>query len=143
MVLTQFWSLRVVMDKPFWGMGLHNTFFFWPTEPDLYRGFGQIIIVKEILREFMSTARWRNSTIPILRMKLFWIKSIMFSFIINGFFDAVESFLSSMDYFEILLEWKDLKGLGLAAGTFTVNENGDLLHWTYCYKLLLESSKVF
>ena len=76
-------------------------------------------------------------------MQLFGIKGIMFSFVIHGFFDAVESFLSSMSDFDIFLERKDLKGLGLATGTFAVDEDGDLLHVTYCYKLLLESTKVF
>lgn len=91
----------------------------------------------------MSAARWRDSAISVLRMELFGIKGIMFSFVIHGFFDAVERFLSSVGDFDIFLERKDFEGLGLAAGTFAVDEDGDLLHGTYCYKLLLESIKVF
>jgi hypothetical protein len=67
----------------------------------------------------------------------------MFSFVIHGFFDAVVSFLSSMSDFDIFLERKNLKGLGLTTGISAVDEDRDLLHVTYCYKLLLESSKVF
>ena len=48
-----------------------------------------------------------------------------------------------MSDFDIFLERKDLKGLGLTTGISAVDEDRDLLHVTYCYKLLLESSKVF
>ncbi len=65
----------------------------------------------------------------------------MLAFVIDGFFDAVESFLSSMGNDGVFLQWEDLESLGFGFGTFAVDEDGDLLHGTYCYKLLLQSIK--
>jgi hypothetical protein len=62
---------------------------------------------------------------------------------IDGFLDGVIGFLSTMGNGGIFLEWEDLESLGLGVGTFAVDEDGDLVHETYCYKLLLCSIKYF
>lgn len=62
---------------------------------------------------------------------------------IDGFFDGVIGFLSSMGNGGIFLEREDLESLGLGVRAFAVDEDGDLVHETYCYKLLLQSIKYF
>jgi hypothetical protein len=62
---------------------------------------------------------------------------------IDGFLDGVIGFLSSMGNGGIFLEREDLESLGFRVGAFAVDEDGDLVHETYCYKLLLQSIKYF
>lgn len=123
------------------GMRINKTSLFRSTKTNSNGCFWELIIIKKIFREFMSTTRWWYSSISVFGMKFIGIKCIMFSWLIGRFFNTMVSILSFMFNFDFILERKNFKYLLLLIGTFAIDSNRNLLHLSYCYKLLLKINK--
>lgn len=144
LVMAHLDGFRVHESQPCGCIGLQETLFFGATEPDLNGRARQVIIIEKVFGELMCVPGRRYPSIPGFSAFFVRVQSVVLSFLEEGFFDTVVGLLPFVADFYFIFKGQNPEHWFLGAGTFSIYEDGDLLHatYSYCYKLLLLFVKI-